>query len=35
LVARSFSLKGSPDVTIEAQNTETSITDISFLRLLR
>ena len=35
LVAYSFALKGSPDVTIGAQDTEISITDISFLRLIR
>jgi len=35
VVAGSFSLKGSPDINIEAQDTETSVTDISFLRLVR
>ena len=35
VLARSFELRGSPDIQIDANDTEISSADISFLRLLR
>lgn len=35
VLARSFELRGSPDIQIDADDTEISSADISFLRLLR